>query len=410
MTPKVNQNIKCLIINILRMNVFSGLCKARKDFIVSVLWHFLSIKGRINFMQLERYSPYCEQTHRIHFEQEFDFLSFNKNLTERIVSKDCIVALDPCYIPKSGKQTYGRGKFWSGCDKAAKFGLDICGFAVVDVENNTAFHLKAWQTPGIEERNTQEFNLLSHYACIVSQNAKAFKEISAYVVADAYFSKKPFVDSVLGAELHFISRLRDDSVLMYNYYGKPTGKRGRPKKFEGRVNIKDPDTSYFEKEICGEELTIYTAVVHSKAFNIEIKLAIAVFSKNGHEVARKLYFSTDLQQQGRQIVCYYRSRFQIEFLYRDAKQHTGLTDCQARSKNKLDFHFNASLTAVNLAKFDWLSAKTDNKIPFSMANYKTFFNNALMLDQFICRFAINPNSAKNQKIFKELLDLGKIAA
>jgi len=45
-----------------------------------------------------------------------------------------------------------------------------------------------------------------------------------------------------------------------------------------------------------------------------------------------------------------------------------------------------------------------------MANYKTFFNNALMLDQFICRFAINPNSAKNQKIFKELLDLGKIAA
>lgn len=410
MIPKVNQNVKCLIISILQNNVFSSLNKTRKDFILSVLWHFLSIKGRINFMQLGRYSQYCEQTHRIHFEKDFDFLSFNTILATRVISKDRIVALDPCYIPKSGKETYGKGKFWSGCDKAAKWGLDICGFAVVDVENNTAFHLKAWQTPGIQERNAQEFNLLSHYADIVFQNAKAFREISTYVVADAYFSKKPFVDSILEAELHFISRLRDDSVLMYNHYGKPTGKRGRPRKFAGRVNVNNPDTSYFEQEICNEELTIYTAQVYSKAFNREIKLAIAVFYKDGREVARKLYFSTDLNQQGRQIVRYYRSRFQIEFLYRDAKQHTGLTDCQARSEKKLDFHFNASLTAVNLAKFDWLNAYKDDKKTFSMANYKTFFHNALMLERFICRFAINPNSPKNQKIVNELLDYGRIAA
>jgi len=97
-------------------------------------------------------------------------------------------------------------------------------------------------------------------------------------------------------------------------------------------------------------------------------------------------------------------------LYRDAKQHTGLNDCQARSKNKLDFHFNASLTTVNLAKYDWLSNESRERIPFSMANYKTFFNNTLMLEQFICRFGINPNSAKNQKIVKELLEWGRIAA
>jgi len=126
-----------------------------------------------------------------------------------------------------------------------------------------------------------------------------FREISAYVVADAYFSKKPFVDSVLEAELHFISRLRDDSVLMYPHFGKPTGKRGRPKKFAGIVNINNPDTSYFEKEVCNEELTIYSAVVYSKAFNREVKLAIAVFYKDGREVAPKLYFSTELLDFGR---------------------------------------------------------------------------------------------------------------
>lgn len=410
MTSKVNQNVKRLIISMLQSNTFSSLNKSRKDFIFSVLWHILSIKGKINFMQLARFSPYCEQTHRIQFEQEFDFLAFNKLLSENIVGKDRIIAFDPSYIPKSGKETYGRGKFWSGSDKASKWGLDICGFAVVDVENKTAFHLKAWQTPGIDNRDTEHFNLLSHYASIITDNAGTFKEISVYMVADAYFSKKPFVDKVLTAELHFISRLRDDSVLMYKYYGDPTGKKGRPKKFEGRVNITNPDTNYFDKEICNQDLTIYSAVVYSKAFKREVKLAMAVFFKDGQEVARKLYFSTDTQQDGKQIVQYYRSRFQIEFLYRDAKQHTGLTDCQARSENKLDFHFNASLTAVNLAKYDWVSSMPTDKTPFSMANYKTFFNNTLMLDRFICRFAINPNSAKNQKIVKELLEWGRIAA
>jgi hypothetical protein len=76
-------------------------------------------------------------------------------------------------------------------------------------------------------------------------------------------------------------------------------------------------------------------------------LAVAIFLKDVKEIARKFYFSTDLEQYGEKIVRYYRSRFQIEFLYRDAKQFTELTSCQARSENKLDFHFNAALTSIN---------------------------------------------------------------
>jgi hypothetical protein len=174
--------------------------------------------------------------------------------------------------------------------------------------------------------------------------------------------------------------------------------------------IKNLDTDYFSLDLSTEEIKIYSAVVNSKAFKRDIKLAVAIFYKDGKEIARKLYFSTDLEQKGVKIVRYYRSRFQIEFLYRDAKQFTGLTTCQARSENKLDFHFNAALTAINLAKQDWLTSNKGTHKPFSMANYKTLYNNTLMLQRFMCRFAINPNTPKNQKIVKELLDYGKIAA
>jgi hypothetical protein len=410
MISKVSNIVKYHIYNILNNNLFRGLNKPRKDFIVSVLWHILSIKGKINFLQLGRFSPLGEQTYRNQFEKVFDFCSFNKLLIDQVVSDELVVAFDPSFIPKAGKSTYGRGKYWSGVAKAAKWGLDICGFAVVDIVNNTALHLNAWQTPPAAELHKRGLNLLSYYANLVVENAKKFKEFSGYMVADAYFSKKPVVDPILSAGLHFISRLRDDSVLMYKYHGQKTGKKGRPKEFNGKVDVKNIDANYFSLELCTGEIKIYSAVVYSRAFKRDIKLAVAIFFKDGKEVARKLYFSTDLEQGGEKIVRYYRSRFQIEFLYRDAKQFTGLASCQARGENKLDFHFNAALTAVNLAKQDWLSNNNDNPKPFSMADYKTLYNNTLMLERFMCMFAINPNTAKNQKIVKELLDYGKIAA
>ncbi|MCK9641472.1 MAG: transposase [Prolixibacteraceae bacterium] len=406
MIPKV----KSLIISVLENEVFNRLNKSRKDFIISVLWHILSIKGRINFLQLGRFSPLCEQTYRNQFEKEFDFLSFNKQLINQTISSECAVALDPSYIPKAGKATYGRGRYWSGVAGAAKWGLDLCGFAVVDIVNNTALHLKAWQTPPAVELAEKGLTLLSYYASLVGENATSFKEYSHYILADAYFAKRPFVDAVLSTGMHFISRLRDDSVLKYRFTGEPTGKKGAPKKFSGLVDVNNFDPNQFSLDLSNEDITVYSAVVYSKAFKIDIKLAIAIFYKNGTETARKMYFSTDLKQAGEKIVRYYQARFQIEFLYRDAKQHTGLTNCQARGKNKLDFHFNAALTAVNLAKHDWLTTRENKDKPFSMSDYKTQYNNTLMLERFMCMFAINPNTPKNQKIFKELLIYGRIAA
>ena len=113
-----------------------------------------------------------------------------------------------------------------------------------------------------------------------------------------------------------------------------------------------------------------------------------------------MYFSTDIEMCAKKIVQYYRSRFQIEFLYRDAKQHSGLTNCQARSENKLNFHFNAALTAVNLAKIEWLNTRISPDEPFSMLNIKTMYNNELLLKTFIKRFGINPNLKKNRTIMK----------
>ena len=287
---------------------------------------------------------------------------------------ECIIAFDPSYIPKSGKKTYGLGSYWSGCAGAVKRGLEICGFAAVDIINNTAFHLNAVQTP-----MSKNFDLVKHYCQTIRENYLYFKELSTCLVADSYFAKSEVIETITALGMHFICRLRDDAALLYLNRKPKTGGKGRPRKYDGPVLTDNPDMNCFKLVYNSIEVKIYNAIVYYPAWKRNINLSITVFyDKNQKEKARKLYFSTDLELDGVKLVSFYRSRFQIEFLYRDAKQHCGLEDCQARSKNKLDFHFNVSLTTVNLAKMHWLDTRKSIHEPFSMANYKTLCHNIML--------------------------------
>jgi hypothetical protein len=412
MIIKVKENFKELIFNVLSNSSFSKMSKPRKYFIAHTLWLFASIKGRINFLQLGRFSKFCEQYFRIGFQKALDFLSFNSILLQKHLPSSSVlaIALDPSYIDKSGKATKGVGNFWSGCAGKAKRGLELCGFAVVNVLLGEAYHLKAFQSPSPDELKKQGSDLLSHYGKLVVGHAKKWLGFSKYLLADAYFSKKPFVDYVLEAGMQLISRLRDDAALQYLYQGEQKTGKGRPKLYAGKVDVKKPNMEYFTLEEITEEYQLFSVVVYSKAFKRKIRLALVVFYKNGKEIARKIYFSTDVNLTASQVFTYYRSRFQIEFIYRDAKQYTGLCHCQGRSGEKLDFHWNAALTTINLAKIQHRKDENLEKENFSMANSKTLYNNILMLERFIDVFGINPNSTLNQKKIKELLNFGRIVA
>ena len=293
MIIKVKQNFKELIFKALSTSSFSKISKPRKYFIAYTLWLFASIKGRINFLQFERFGKFCEQYFRIGFQKEFNFLAFNAALLKEHLSPVLAIAMDPSYISKAGKFTSGVGKFWSGCDAKAKWGLELCGFAVVDILAHTAWHLKAFQSPSSEELKKMDSCLLSHYGKLVVEHADKWTDFSKYMLADAFFSKKPFVDKVLEAGMHLISRIRDDADLKYMYRGAQKPGKGRHKKYDGKVDRKKPNMEYFIMEETTDEYQIFSAQVYCKAFKRKIRLALVIFYKNGKEIARKMYFSTD---------------------------------------------------------------------------------------------------------------------
>ncbi|KAA6304165.1 hypothetical protein EZS27_044191, partial [termite gut metagenome] len=124
----------------------------------------------------------------------------------------------------------------------------------------------------------------------------------------------------------------------------------------------------------------------------------------------RLLFSTDINQLPIDVIDMYHTRFQMEFGFRDAKQFTGLEHSQARSGNKLDFHFNPALTTVNIAKVIQMRDETKRELPFSMRDATIVFHNASLLQRFFSLFGNPPNSRKNQKYVKELLTFGTLAA
>jgi hypothetical protein len=407
MTTKGPNSYNLLIESTLTSNF--DIAKPRRRFIIEIFIFLLSIKGRVNFYQLARYGDFGEQRYRQQFEKQFDFLKSNKQLTVSKRSSFCAIAIDPSYINKSGKHTPGVGYFWSDCAGKAKWGLEMTGIAVIDLEANTAFHLEAVQT--FPHTINESFTLADAYAGLIEERKSELKAIANIIVADAWFSKKKFVDKVISSQMEIVSRFRNDADLLYLYNGPQKKGKGRPSKYDGKVIHSKLDENYFQLIQKSDNSTICSALVYSKSLKMTVKLVHVLYANKKGKQNHKLYFSTDLSLDPLKILNIYKARFQIEFLYRDAKQHTGLNDCQARCKNKLHFHINATLTAVNIAKIQhWIPIDKDKRPPFSMADIKTINNNHLQLKRFIRMFGINPYSTKNKKKIDSLIYYATIAA
>ena len=404
MTIKGQSEYKSIIKNAL--NQMQNVSKWQYLFIMEIIGLFLSIKGRINFLQLQRFGTHNEQHYRAQFSKDFDFLKFNIELVKQNASNHNIIGFDPSYISKSGKSTFGVGRYWSGVAGEVKHGLEISGIAAIDISNHTALHLEAVQTPNDLEKGM----LIEHYAKILIERKDDLQRISRYVVADAYFSKESFVRQLCKNDFDVVSRFRKDVQLQYKFIGIQKKGRGRPRKFQGKVDKENLDMKHFNLVQDNDEQQIYHGIVYATALKRMVNLVI-VRTKRKTKWVRNLYFSTDLNSSAEIILKYYQIRFQIEFIYRDGKQFTGLHQCQARSQNKLYFHHNTSLTSVNIAKIaHWISVPLNQREAFSMSSIKTMYHNELLLNRFISTFGISPHKRKNKRKIKELLKFGAIAA
>jgi DDE superfamily endonuclease len=356
-----------------------------------------------------------------------------------------IGVMDASFCPKSGKQTYGLDWFYNGSASRTQKGLEVSVIAVVDVAQQRAYtlsvqqtpatpaHLKqkrkgklksqatvsqsqiqairqtleqlppAPQTPHAPSVESEEMTRMDHYLNQLKNARAHLPPQLKYFAVDGAYSKQKFVDGVVNLELEIVGKLRNDANMRYLYSGEQKH-RGAKRKYDGKVKQIAPG------------LNLYTAIVWHVSLKRKIRLACLVDTRKPGKTGYALLFSTDVDLDAKLILSYYKSRFQIEFIFRDAKQFTGLCDAQTRDAKRLDFHFNASLTALNLAKYEEqcrhqpIDDSPQESVPFSMSSYKRMAFNDHLLELFISKLALDPTLIKSHPNYENLRRHGIIAA
>jgi hypothetical protein len=395
----------------------------------------------VNFSNLSRYSNLSERTYRRQFAESFDFTSFNAVLIEEAVSPKSrkIAAMDCSFITKSGKQSYGVDYYYNGSASKSETGQEISVISIVDVDRHQGYTLSVQQTAAKEAAVTtkpleaklkvkkqakqgkktskrgkkspsidlQEVTRIDAYLQQLKITQPHLPKTVKHVVVDGFYSKEKFVNGVVGLGLHMVGKLRVDANLRHIFTGEQRP-RGARRKYGDKVDLNDVTGLSWVQDL-EPNLKLYTAVVWHVSLKRQVRMAYLSDTHKPDQVRHVVLFSTDLDLCAFDIFYFYKARFQIEFIFRDAKQFTGLTDCQARSESKLDFHFNASLTALNLAKFEAQQHhQGEQPFVFSMASYKRLALNHHLLDLFISNLDLNPTLIKNHPNYQKLCSYGSL--
>jgi hypothetical protein len=377
-------------------------------FVVHILELWLSMNCRYVFMNLERWGERTEKSYRQMFGKFFDWFDFNYKLVTEHCGEEIICVFDPSFVTKSGKKTYGLGTFWSGVAGRALKGLEVGCLCFVDVAAGTALHALARQTPSAARLNKEGKTLTDHYVGVIKKQLKQIVTLTRYLAVDGYFMKKEFIQPLVKKGLHIITKMRRDANLRYLYQGPKHRGKGRPKLYEGKVDTKVLDHQRIPCCYRDKEVRVYWAVLYAVQLKMKVLVAFVYYKGKSRP---EIIVSTDVQIDARKMCRYYGLRFQVEFLIRDAKQHTGLPDCQARSKEKLHTHFNIALTAVSLAKCAyWLPLPAEQRGSFSLADVKMMHMNKLLTQRIFDNLDLDLSERKIKHLYDDCLNFGRLRA
>ena len=206
-----------------------------------------------------------------------------------------------------------------------------------------------------------------------------------------------------------VTLLRRDAALRDLYEGEYSG-RGRPKRYLNKVDYDDLN-SWDKDEALLNDKIVYSKIVNYKSWSRDLKVLVIV-STSG---TRRILCSTDLSLAPAEILELYQLRFQIEFLFRDAKQNTGLGHTQTLDAQGQGYFANASFTALNLFRLEErdeaiVAGEVRQERVSSIRSLKSRKHHKFILNFFISKLAQSRDPEKLEAIVDEVSRVGMVAA
>jgi hypothetical protein len=360
--------------------------KPQQKFLCHVMRVLLLRPGRMTCRTLRRYRPDHERTFARGVARAFACVPRKHAAIVEVVpqSHEHLLAFDPSCVPKSGQHTYGLERCWNGAHSRAAKGLELATRAWGDVTHNSASPLRVEPTSPAPHREAEEprsANDLAHLARVVTPHSlQTLKSLAG----EGYGSKKKFVDGLCAGDWPVIGKLRRDAPRRHLDSGPRGAGPGRPPTYAGKVAVSERSRCE-QGDADDADMARYAPVVHHPQFQRHLPLVGVRHRPTGRDA---VLFSTEVSRSAQPISRYYQARFQIEWLFRAAKQCTGLRDGQARSASKGRLHWHASLRAVSFAKLEARQSSDRPQAPFSMASLQRRYFHPHLVDRILDQCAI----------------------
>lgn len=385
------------------------IAKPRRSFLLALFGALSCFVGRATMLNLSRFGAGSPRRIARWFAQPFNWAALNWAALEHagILENTLAACVDATFLPKSGTKTWGLAHFHNGAAGRSEKGCEALVVGLLDLDERTAYSIDARQTPaecdGAQTR-------ADHYLRVLLEQRDGLLERGVrHVVGDGFFAKVKFTDGLEGAGLHLISKLRSDANLRFLYDG-PQGGPGRPRLYDGKVDW--DDLSRFEALDSheGDPNELAWADLNAPHFKRTLRVVVVSWERRG-ETGRAVLFSTDLKLEPLAIYRLYKARFQQEFVFRDAKQFTGLADGQMRDRVKRGEHINASLSALNLLRLeDRAEPKAPGARVISLASWKRRKHAFYVAERIIEHLDLGPEQRKKLATLEDPAWFGRLAS
>jgi hypothetical protein len=228
-----------------------------------------------------------------------------------------------------------------------------------------------------------------------------------YLALDGHFGHHQAVLMSRTNDLHLISKLRRDAVLFEKYTGAYSG-RGPKKKYGERLHYDQLPIKYLRhSKRCGDEITlVYQGIFLHKEFADEINVVMVLkINVRKKKVGHVVLFSSDLKLGWEKLVDYYALRFQIEFNFRDAKQHFGLEDFMTTKEVGVE---NAACVSFLMVLLSGKLLKKSKEKVIGINDLKTQYRGAKYAVLILKKVLKKPEPILIKQIIEEAGRLGSI--
>ena len=356
-----------------------------------------------------------------------------------------LLAGDEVVVTKAGKKTFGVDRFFSSVYQHPVPGLAFFSLALVSTQQRRAFPLRMHQVvrteaekaaskakaaakkskppapkrpPGRPKGSTNkpktDFTLSPELQRIQTLVQDLLQLIVGwlsltYLVLDGHFGNRGAVQMAQQCGLQLISKLRSDAAL-YEPYAGPYQGRGPRRKYGAKLTAAALPQQYLRATTV--EGAIETRIYQAELLHKEIgqPLNVVIIEKRNrttHKRGHVLLFSTDRTLACDKLVEYYGLRFQIEFVFRDAKQYWGLEDFMTVKETAVTNAANLSLLMVSVTAV-LLATERQTDPQCSVLDLKARYRGSKYVSELLKLLPEMPDEDVTARLFQQVAQLGRI--